>query len=1086
MGKITQFVLRWLYLAGLIDDRIDVRNIPPPAVAERPSYQHGDGQPPPPPQQHSQHPQQQSHHQQRHHHPHPPPQGGDDPYGGSYGPTAVEQQREESEREWRDRCVRGIAAYPPGTMRLLATDSLRLETVHALARDFRDADDVLRRRAEREADVGDARLDLSDPTTVSAEEDEDDEDDGDDVDPEIAALVDEALRRSNGGGDGVGASIENDVDGGNNDDDPWSSLDVVGARALVSEAREYLPQLVSAALHSAGPSTLQLDPAASLRETLVERCSVDPGFGIELCWLLEADVGRAWKRLFEHRRETGRRLVVVLPTDKARVIAKIGQEKRAAFDLLQDAEQATAFGYHDRVSGTPRLPAALSLKRCSHFGDTMHFVDVLTKISLELRSVPAVERAAALRHRMDGLNRRLRRRMVTRGMVSLDVEDDAPPSGWPRVTDVTTDALRYSIHFPLTPKTAVWESGDGDDVANANGGGDGDDVANINGGGVVRALHIVVDECRLLSSRERCPFLVRLEVVETGLEGSDARLYGGGAERDSGFGVTVEEVVRLFASNGRRRDGAEEEEGRSFPSYHVPPELLSRSGVNRKGSSDKSNVADDDGDEREFARDDDKEERKNEEERDDEDSVDDNDASPSPTTVAAAEEVGLPRGGWQPNSDEDAYYNDDDYSSYYGYHHTNDPNGAGDNPYEVLRQQELQQLHEQMLSDRLAQQQQQHQQQQQQRYAAPPLPSRRSVVASAPPPLLSGTALLDSVYGLPWRDRCRQIRRSSPYGHVEGWRMASFIMKAGEDIRREALVMQVVSRLRDWFAEDVSPALRPYLRPYTIMCVGGDAGLLECLSDVRSVDEVKKMTEGFTTLREYFERCYGKPRSQQRPQRPPQGTGYSPHKPAFATPPYHHGPQPPPPQQQTTDTDNISFEEAQDNFLRSLVGYSLVCYILQIKDRHNANILLDRRGHLIHIDFGFVLGDTPKMGKVPLFSERAPFKLTSEFWDVLGGWDVDRGGLGVRFCRSFEAAFACASGRAEEIAIMVEAAVLNLTSDRRRARSLANGVRSRLRPRGPPDSAEQKTFVMNLVNTALMSWGTSTYDWLQKSMNGYQ
>jgi len=39
----------------------------------------------------------------------------------------------------------------------------------------------------------------------------------------------------------------------------------------------------------------------------------------------------------------------------------------------------------------------------------------------------------------------------------------------------------------------------------------------------------------------------------------------------------------------------------------------------------------------------------------------------------------------------------------------------------------------------------------------------------------------------------------------------------------------------------------------------------------------------------------------------------------------------------------------------------LVCYILQVKDRHNANILLDREGHLLHIDFGFVLGDTPKM-----------------------------------------------------------------------------------------------------------------------------
>jgi len=181
----------------------------------------------------------------------------------------------------------------------------------------------------------------------------------------------------------------------------------------------------------------------------------------------------------------------------------------------------------------------------------------------------------------------------------------------------------------------------------------------------------------------------------------------------------------------------------------------------------------------------------------------------------------------------------------------------------------------------------------------------------------------------------------------------------------------------------------------------------------------------------------------------------------------------------------ISFETAQDNFLRSLVGYSLICYILQIKDRHNANILLDREGHIMHIDFGFVLGDTPKMAKVPIFSERAPFKLTAEFWEVIGGWNFNDGGLGVKFCKMFEEAFYCAASHSEELATMVESAILNLTQNPNMARIVANGVRTRLQMKGGKDSIQQKTFIMNLVNTALTSWGTSTYDWLQKSMNGY-
>jgi hypothetical protein len=112
--------------------------------------------------------------------------------------------------------------------------------------------------------------------------------------------------------------------------------------------------------------------------------------------------------------------------------------------------------------------------------------------------------------------------------------------------------------------------------------------------------------------------------------------------------------------------------------------------------------------------------------------------------------------------------------------------------------------------------------------------------------------------------------------------------------------------------------------------------------------------------------------------------------------------------------------------------------------------------------------------------------LSAEFWDVLGGWNVNQGGLGVRFCHMFETAFACAAMHAEEIVSLVEATMLTLAQSPYQARMLANGVRSRLRMRGPPGSKEQKAFIMELVNAALTSWGTSTYDWLQKNMNGYQ
>jgi phosphatidylinositol 4-kinase len=54
--------------------------------------------------------------------------------------------------------------------------------------------------------------------------------------------------------------------------------------------------------------------------------------------------------------------------------------------------------------------------------------------------------------------------------------------------------------------------------------------------------------------------------------------------------------------------------------------------------------------------------------------------------------------------------------------------------------------------------------------------------------------------------------------------------------------------------------------------------------------------------------------------------------------------------------------EAKQNFMRSLVGYSLVTYFLQVKDRHNGNIILHRDGSIIHIDFGFFLTNAPGKG----------------------------------------------------------------------------------------------------------------------------
>lgn len=90
--------------------------------------------------------------------------------------------------------------------------------------------------------------------------------------------------------------------------------------------------------------------------------------------------------------------------------------------------------------------------------------------------------------------------------------------------------------------------------------------------------------------------------------------------------------------------------------------------------------------------------------------------------------------------------------------------------------------------------------------------------------------------------------------------------------------------------------------------------------------------------------------------------------------------------------------------MKSLASYSVICYLLQIKDRHNGNILIDTEGHIMRmsclcltfhylltislpdIDFGFLLSNSPGQ----LGFEMAPFKMPQDYIDILGGFTADK------------------------------------------------------------------------------------------------
>ncbi|NXB69059.1 PI4KB kinase, partial [Struthidea cinerea] len=189
----------------------------------------------------------------------------------------------------------------------------------------------------------------------------------------------------------------------------------------------------------------------------------------------------------------------------------------------------------------------------------------------------------------------------------------------------------------------------------------------------------------------------------------------------------------------------------------------------------------------------------------------------------------------------------------------------------------------------------------------------------------------------PWQEKVRRIREASPYGHLPSWRLLSVIVKCGDDLRQELLAFQVLKQLQSIWEQERVPL---WIKPYKILVISADSGMIEPVLSAVSIHQIKKQSQ--LSLLDYFLQEHGNYNSE-------------------------------------------SFLSAQRNFVRSCAGYSLVCYLLQVKDRHNGNILLDADGHIIHIDFGFILSSSPRN----LGFETSAFKLTTEFVDVMGGLDGD-------------------------------------------------------------------------------------------------
>lgn len=825
------------------------------------------------------------------------------------------------------------------------------------------------------------------------------------------------------------------------------------------EIEKYLPQICNIILDR-DSSLNDYGLYDQFEQILVERCAKSFPFGLRLSGYLKATSSGSSESLFTQ----------VLSSSNTN-----NQQREERLRILQEhAEAATANGY--------QLPHRMNTLRSYYYRDYQFMLETLTRLGIELKSSPVEVRNNHLREALSDFNDILYSRMLTGGSVdysfisynnmNMNQGNSLPKYNLQQVAG-TPNAVAYSLHFPLQR---------------------GSDE-------VIRLLRVVESECHVLQSKERCPYLLVVEVLrEPHLVRSDHLFCHGHT-----IGVTLEDVLtgrilppmspELRAENHPSSDDDSGNGGEAAGNFEIS-KLTSGLGASlRQASAEEeedristntakaaassstsieyeTNHANTDYD-TDFSRSSSKSFSGSDFARPSVELMDPafpNDGG-GPSVVDGEFVVPIPglgtqskmlggglgtrAGGGSAMSYEDSVADYSDSRSRSPVWNANQsrmphqssgqydtpPNSPPSPPWPQQQQQNLHPSHSSHTSDadlasayypaspmverdfgtnayqspnRFQTQDSSidyysHPPHQQQQQHMPSMPQ----VSSFRPAIISRQT---------WAEKREFIRRSSVFGHLPGWDLKACIVKSGDDLRKEVLAMQLISLIKEILK---SEGIDVYLRPYQIMSTDRGAGFVEYVEGAQSIDRIKKSIPDMPTLKRHFERSFG--------------PSYSP-----------------------------LFSKAVSNFVKSLAGYSLVTYILQVKDRHNANIMVEADGHLVHIDFGFILGDSPGFN---INFENAPFKLTREYVELLGGLDS---AAFKAFEDLFLRGFLALQRHHEALCAVVE-----LFYGTRR-RSAGDAMRARLL------FARTHGDILSLIRDSFDSWRTKQYDWFQHRTNNIQ
>lgn len=143
------------------------------------------------------------------------------------------------------------------------------------------------------------------------------------------------------------------------------------------------------------------------------------------------------------------------------------------------------------------------------------------------------------------------------------------------------------------------------------------------------------------------------------------------------------------------------------------------------------------------------------------------------------------------------------------------------------------------------------------------------------------------------------------------------MFKYGDDLRQDQLILQIIAYM-DMFLRKVN--IDNEFTTYKVLATSKSDGFVEFVSGCKTITDILKSYND--SINPYFEKL--------------------------------------------SSSSSVSYNQIMESYINSCSGYCVVTYILGIGDRHLENILINKLGRLLHIDFGYILGKDPKPYPPPM------------------------------------------------------------------------------------------------------------------------